>query len=288
MASMVPLETSTEVNLDSVSKQFTAIAILMLAERGDLALEDSPADYIDGLPAWAEDLTLNDLMHHASGIADFTLQSPDTFGPPPITNPAILDWVRTAEYVQVGTPGLWSYSNTNYNLLADVIGAVTGEPFDSWMQANVFDPVDLDLELWVYGPSTAVGHLWEAGEFVPVENGVWEDAGSGGIMMTASELARWGDHIRTSSLVSAATFEQALADAVPRNVLSGSYGPGLIIERDGSLHHAGAGDDDGDFVQFAVSPDRHTTFAVSCNQSGIDIVGQLRELEEIWLGEALE
>ena len=50
----------------------------------------------------------------------------------------------------------------------------------------------------------------------------------------------------------------------------------------------GAGDDDGDFVQFAVSPDRHTTFAISCNQSGIDIVGQLRELEEIWLGEALE
>jgi CubicO group peptidase (beta-lactamase class C family) len=113
--------TSTPIHIASTGKQFTAMAVLMLAERGDLSLDESPAVYLDGLPEWAEQLTLNDLMHHTSGIRDVVSLPASVFGTPPLTNADALEFVRTSPLAQRGTPGEYDYSNTNYALLADIV-----------------------------------------------------------------------------------------------------------------------------------------------------------------------
>lgn len=266
-----PLETSTALDIASTAKQLTAVAVLVLVERGELGLDDPVAEHLDDMPAWAQEVTLEDLMHHTSGITDF-LDVPDpaaTFGPPPITNADILEYVRTSPDAHKQLGGAFDYSNTNYNLLADVVTEVTGTEFAVWLQAEVFEPLDLSMRFWPALPTDAAGHVTGGDGFVVVTPGPWADVGSGGILTTPSELVRWADHIRTSSVVGAQTFEAALADAVPGPPGS-RYGPGIAVRADGSLGHGGDGD--GMLTDFAVSADRHIAVAVTCNHREVDRV----------------
>ncbi|MFE5409524.1 serine hydrolase domain-containing protein [Microbacterium sp. NPDC056569] len=275
-----PLETSTPIHIASVGKQFTAMAVLMLAEQGALSVEDSPADHLDGLPPWTEDLTLNDLMHHTSGIAEFLEVPLSDFGPPPLNNGDILEFVRTSPNAQPGTPGTWSYSNTNYTLLADIIAEVTGVEFDEWMQANVFTPLELEARIGPQTPSDPIGYEAVGEGFLVAEPFVWDVVGPGFVTMTPSELARWGDQLRAPSLVSDDTLDDALSDGVP--VGDGwSYGPGLLVAEDGTLVHDGAGA--GHETNFGVSDDRHTTIAISCNHDGLHLPTVLEDLAAVWI-----
>ena len=275
------LEPSTPMHIASVSKQFTAMAILMLVEQGTLTLDDSPAEHLDGMPTWAEGLTLRSLMHHTSGITDFlsVADRTETFGPAPITNADILEFVRTSPVAQKGSSGSFDYSNTNYTLLADTVTEVTGVPFTEWMQATVFEPLDLEMRFWPALASDAAGHVTGPGGFSVVEAGPWTEVGAGGIYTTPSELVRWADHIRESSLVRAETFNETLADAVEVSDEI-RYGPGLGVSTDGLLLHPGDGE--GEVAHFEVSADRHTTVAVACNQKNIDPAGMAADLQGVW------
>jgi len=111
------------------------------------------------------------------------------------------------------------------------------------------------MRFWPAVASDASGHAAVDGKFEVIDAGPWTDVGSGGIITTPSELARWADHISESSLMRAETFDEALADAV--EIGDGDrYGPGLIVRADGSLIHGGDGD--GEVTEFGVSADRHT------------------------------
>jgi CubicO group peptidase (beta-lactamase class C family) len=276
-------ETSTPFHIGSVGKQFTAMAVLMLAERGDLSLDASPAVYLDGLPAWAEDLTLNDLMHHTSGIKDVLSLSPSYFGtPPPLTNTDALEFVRTSPAAHPGTPGAYDYSNTNYALLADVVTEVTDTEFTAWMETNVFEPLDLEARIGPPVPSDPIGYSVAGAEFSAVEAWPWVLTGAGFVTMTLSDLVRWGDQLREPSLVRTETQADALSDGAPTD--DGlTYGPGLFVWPDGTLVHSGDGA--GHYTAFGVSADRHTTVAISCNQNGIDMDGLFTELAETWVTE---
>ncbi|MFB7882665.1 serine hydrolase domain-containing protein [Microbacterium sp. NPDC056057] len=274
------LKTSTAIHIASVGKQFTAVAVLMLAEQGLLSLDDSPADHLDGMPAWVEDLTINDLMHHTTGIAEFLRLPSSNFGAPPLNNDDILEFVRTSPIAQSGTPGAFSYSNTNYTLLADIVTEVTGVEFADWMQAEVFGPLDLEARIGPPMPSDPVGYEAVVDDFMIAEPFAWEVVGPGFVTMTASELARWGDQLRAPSLVSAETLDDALADGAPVDE-GWTYGPGLLVADDGTLGHDGAGA--GDETSFAVSPDRHTTIAISCNHDGLHLPTVMNDLAAVWV-----
>ncbi|MCR2799605.1 MULTISPECIES: serine hydrolase domain-containing protein [unclassified Microbacterium] len=275
-------ETSTPIHIGSVGKQFTAMAVLMLADRGDLSLDESPAVYLDGLPAWAEDLTVNDLMHHTSGINDVLSMSLSNFGTPPLRNADALEFVRTSPLAHLGTPGEFDYSNTNYALLADIVAEVTGTEFAAWMETNVFAPLDLEARIGPPVPSDPRGYKDVGAEFSEVEAWPWVLTGPGFVTMTLSDLVRWGDELREPSLVSAETLADAMSNGAP--VDDGyTYGPGLLVSPDGVLEHDGAGA--GHYTAFGVSADRHTAAAVSCNQDGIDMAGIGDELVETWFTE---
>jgi CubicO group peptidase (beta-lactamase class C family) len=268
-------ETSTPIHIGSVGKQFTAMAVLMLAEQGAVSLEDSPADHLDGLPAWAEDLTLNDLVQHTSGIVDFLVVPESVFGDD------ILEFVRTDPSAQRGMPGRWSYSNTNYTLLADIVAEATGVEFAVWMQANVFTPLELDARIGPQVPSDPVGYDAVGDDFRVAEPFVWDVVGPGFVTMTPSELARWGDQLRAPSLVSAGTLEDALSDGAAVDD-EWSYGPGLFVADDDTLTHDGVGA--GHYTNFGVSADRHTTAAIACNQDVVDLVTLMDDLAAVWVG----
>jgi len=208
--------------------------------------------------------------------------SPSYFGTPPLTNADALEFVRTNTAAHPGTPGEYDYSNTNYALLADIVAEVTDTEFATWMETNVFAPSGLEARIGAPVPSDPLGYRAAGTEFSEVEAWPWVLTGAGFVTMTLSDLARWGDQLREPTLVSAETLADAVSNGAPADD-GYTYGPGLFIWPDGTLVHSGDGA--GHYTAFGVSPDRHTTAAIQCNQDGIDMDSVFADLAETWVPE---
>ncbi len=273
LATGSPDTITTRFDIASISKQFTATAILMLQRERRLSLADPIADYVDGLPDWGRVVTLDQLMHHTSRIPDYWVKLDDVgIG---FTQAAdqqtTLDAIRRETRLEPGEGFL--YSNSNYVLLAEVVGRVSGLPLPQFLAANIFTPLGLDMVVapTLHAPDIALSYdddlqLQEAG---------WTSYGHTGVITTPSELARWGDQYRAGTIIGDDFAVGAVAGDDGQR-----YAAGMDIEPDGRLTHTGRM---GGFVSdFAVSADRHTVIAVMCNGHTSDRFGIADALASIW------
>ena len=146
-----PLNAGTAFEVGSVSKPFTATAVLLLAERGALSLSDSLTKYFPTLPY--EGVTLERMLSHTSGLFDVCCQ-PQLRTPfdrfyntayPPYTNSDYLAFIEQEQPPLLTDPGTeYRYSNTSYLLLALIVEQVSGQRFDAFLQENIFEPVGLE------------------------------------------------------------------------------------------------------------------------------------------------
>ena len=276
----IPIDTATRFNIGSVSKQFTATAALMLAERGALALDDPIAEHVDGLPPWAEGVTVWDLMTHTSGIVDLAFGDPDETVDLQDRLAALIEH-RSAHREKTAH----HYANDNYVLLGLVVEAAAGGDLPGWMKDNVFEPYELDMAIdpAAVEDDVAIGYRESWAPFTPSPNS-YEVAGPTGVIASLSELAEWGDHYRDPVTLPPGALERALdaAEPVPGRDQGWRYGPGVFVFEDGLIAHDGF--DAGIGTHFAVSPDRGTTLAISCNRQIGDSGGVVEDLEEIWFG----
>jgi CubicO group peptidase (beta-lactamase class C family) len=128
---MADLRTGTRITPDtvfdigSISKQFTATAVLLLAGAGTLSLDDPLAKHLGGLPAWSHRVTLAQLMHHTSGIPDYQQRLLDEGHPvsEPTTQQQALQTLAAVRRLAFSPGSAWEYSNSNYLLLADSVAA---------------------------------------------------------------------------------------------------------------------------------------------------------------------
>ncbi len=136
---------NTSFHLASVSKTFTAMAALKLAEEGRLNINDSITKYLDSFPV--PGVTIKTLMNHRSGLPNYVhyMEELGWDKRQPVTNQAVLDFIiNRHKEIQIGKPDRrFSYSNTNYALLALVIEKVTGMSFPQYMKLAFFDPLDM-------------------------------------------------------------------------------------------------------------------------------------------------
>lgn len=160
----------TVFDMASNSKQFTADAVLLLAGRHQLALSDPLSDFLDAPPAWTRNVTLGDLMRHTSGIADYQdlLEAKGI----KLTDPAGQKEAIAAILASQpeGPPGKrFSYSNSNYVLLAHVVEKVSGKPFPAFLQQEFFTPLRLRMTLSpaVDVPGKAKSYDEKDGSFTP-------------------------------------------------------------------------------------------------------------------------
>ncbi|MEO5534495.1 MAG: serine hydrolase domain-containing protein [Pseudolysinimonas sp.] len=255
LATGTPDTTSTRFDIASVSKQFTATAILMLQRQGLLSLSDPIAEYVDGLPAWGQTITLDQLMHHTSHIPDYWIEL-DRQG---IGFSDAADQTKTVRAIARTklTPGTgYEYSNSNYVLLAEVVGRVSGQPLPQFLADNIFTPLALDMVVspTLHAPDIALSY----DDDLSLQEGGWTAYGHTGIITTPSELARWGDQYRSSDIIQrdytvGASYEGA----------GEYYGAGIDLEVDGDLNHNGRWG--GYRTAFTVSSDRKTVVVVMCN-----------------------
>ncbi|MFM9877904.1 MAG: serine hydrolase domain-containing protein [Rhodoglobus sp.] len=269
----IPMTTDTRFEMGSVSKQFTATAILMLQREGLLSLSDTIGTYVDGMPDWADTITLDQLIHHTSRIPDFWVEL-DSVGIG-FTDPA--DQATTLAAIARETelePGSgYTYSNSNYVLLAEVVARVSGMPLADFLAERIFSPLDLDIVLapGLDAPDIALSY----DDAVQLQEGGWTSYGHVGIISTPSELAKWGDQYRAGDIIQ----DDFLVGAVDEGA-GEVYAAGMDVEVDGDLNHTGRWG--GYISDFTVSADRTKTIVVACNGHRSDRFGIVDALWAIW------
>lgn len=277
-----PLTTTSVFDIASVSKQFTATAVLLLADTGALHLTDPVTNHVPGLPGWARTVTVDHLVHHTSGIADYThlLTAAGHALTDPATQRQALDAIAKAPQP---TPGTFAYSNSNYVLLAEVVATVSGQSLPGFLDANVFGPLHLAMALApaARGPETALPYRKSPDGTWQPAGSAWTQIGDGSIQTTPGELVRWADNYRTGAVGGEALLKAQLNRAVPTGQPAGPrYGAGIVVNPDGTLSHEGGWA--GYATLFGVTADRRTAIAVSCNAAEIDIAAVAIGLQRIW------
>ena len=284
LESATTITPDTAFDIASVSKQFTATAALLLAESGQLSLDDPLADHVPGLPAWSRKVTIGQLIHQTSGIPDYIglLYDAGYEDGDRTTNADALKALAKVKDLEFKPGTQWEYSNSNYLLLGQVVEAASGKSLSDFLRAEIFKPLGLNMVLDPARPvpTLAVSYTKDDGKYA-VAPAAWEQTGDGSIQTTPSQLVIWADNYRTGAVGGPKLLAAQVDGAVTTDADTGDrYGAGIFVGADGTLEHDGAWA--GFLTEFTVSADRSHAVAVSCNSDHQDPTAIAGELAEIW------
>jgi CubicO group peptidase (beta-lactamase class C family) len=224
----------TNYRLASVTKQFTATAVLLLAERGELAIDDPIRRYLPELPEYASEITLRHLLTHTSGLPDYESLIPEgtTVQLRDRDVLALLAGVQENDF----PPGSrYRYSNSGYALLALAIERVSDESFAGFLRTNVFEPLGMENSVAFEAgistvPHRAFGHSRSGERFIRNDQSVTSAVlGDGGVYSSIDDLRRWDEALREATLLPAETLRLAETPAVVTDDPAIHYGFGWRI-----------------------------------------------------------
>ena len=248
LAPPTPATTAMRYSIGSVSKQFTATAVLLLAEEGRLSLDDKVGRWLPGLTR-ANDVSVRQLLSMTAGYQDYWPQ--DYVFPAilePTTPQAILDrWARKALDFEPGTK--WQYSNTNYVIAGLIVERASGRRLVDFLRERVFAPLGMtsvkDVDAGPLGPEDAAGYLRNAlGPLrpAPKEARGWLSA-AGELGMTAHDLALWDVSVIDQAVLRPASYRTMQSDVPLASGASSGYGLGVrvrIVDGRRQIAHGGA------------------------------------------------
>ena len=278
----VAITPDTAFELASLSKQFTALGILLLQDAGELSTDDAVSTYVDRLPAWGGKVTLLQMMHHTSGIPEY-FPLPQVGGDPTVKvgRAAILSRIAASKRLDFPPGSTWRYSNSNYVLLAEVIEQASGQSYQDFLETQVFKPLGLNMVADDDGPALGQARPYQAAG-QPFESDEWRfyAMGATGVRATAGDMIRWADDYRTGTVGGPALLVDQWKEAVDTGIESTRYGAGMFRFPDGTVRNNG--EFGGYRSSFAVSPDREKSVAILCNQARAKTDILLESLGFIW------
>ena len=245
VAADTPLTPATRFDIASVSKQFTATAVLLLSFDGALALTDPLSAHVTGLPAWADRVSIDQLIHHTSGIPDYDLMLTQRGIPitTPTTQQDALDVLAGVTDLKFEPGTTHEYSNSNYLLLAEVVKAASGRPLGEFLTRRVFEPLHQDMAVQPgdRAADVAVGYQQLNQQLSPVDP-QWQQVGDGAVITTPTELARWGDNYRTGQVGGPQLLAAITDGSVPTatDPQAPRYGAGVYLLPNGFIGHNGS------------------------------------------------
>ncbi len=230
----LPAAASMRYSIGSISKQFTAAAVLLLAEEGKLSLDDRVGRWLPGLTR-AKDVTIRQLLSMTSGYQDYWAQ--DYVMPAmkmPVTADAILDgWAKKPLDFEPGAK--WQYSNTNYVAAGVIVEKASGRPLLEFLKARVFGPLGMetiaDTDAAPLGPADPAGYVRFAigpPRPAPKEGKGWMFA-AGELAMTASDLAKWDVALIRGAVLQPASTREMTRDVLLANGAATRYGLGVNV-----------------------------------------------------------
>lgn len=193
-------------NLASVSKQFTAFSILLLAQEGKLSLDESVLTYLPELGDYAKEISLYELIYHTSGLIDYmelAFERGITYQMPLTPAESFADVVRqTKTYYPIGQK--FEYNNTGYFLLSQIIERVSQKPFSVFAEEKIFTPLKMNNTFIVEEYPTinpiVSGYAKDKQGNYQLSESPWTQTGDGAIHSSASDLMKWGENFRTAKV----------------------------------------------------------------------------------------
>lgn len=271
----VPNTPDTIFEAGSVSKQFTAAAVALLARDGKLLLDDLARKYIPELPDYGAPLTIRHMLQHMSGLRDWGSLEAIAGWPRTTrvyTHDHVLDIVSRQKALNF-TPGqTYSYSNTGYNLAAIIVSRVSGMPFAEFSKRRIFEPLGMTKTSWrddfrriVKGRAIAYA----------LDRGVWEQEmpfenihGNGGLLTTVGDLLKWNDNFTTHVVGDAAFQKLQETPGLFNDGKPGTYGLGLVnTPYRGQPEIGHSGSTAGYRAHLLRNPGLRLSVAVLCNAS---------------------
>lgn len=291
----IPITPSTVFDVASVSKQFAGLAIAMLVDEGKLSLDDDVRRFIPEMADFGRPITIRHLVHHTSGLRDW----PGTLGvagwryDDVISFDQILTMAfhqRTLNFV----PGAeYTYSNTGYNLLAEVVQRVSGQSFRAWTDQRFFQPLGMTRTVFrddhtVVIPDRAIGYQRNAdGSWRHVTNNLTA-LGSSSMMSTVDDLARWVINFDSMRVGGARAFAIARTRGVLNDGSTIPYAHGIshgTYRGAPTLSHSGSW---AGFVTFVLHlPQQRAGVVVLANTPGVNPSRAAYQLADLTLGAEL-
>src|ERR1044072_5316629 len=276
-----PASPQMRYSIGSISKQFSAAAILLLQEQGKLSLDDKVAKYVPDLTRGNE-VTIRQLLSHTSGYSDYW---PQDYVMPGMLKPTdaqqIMNiWAKKPLDFDPGSK--WQYSNTNYVIAGVIVEKVAHMPLLQLLQQRVFAPLGIKSTFDTdSGPLTesdprgylrfALGPLRPA----PKEGKGWMFA-AGELAMTAEDLAKWDLSVINQSVLKPASYREMETDVLLKNGLDTHYGLGVDVNQQGghrAISHGG--EVSGFTAQNTVFPDDRAAIVVLTNQDAASASGEI-------------
>ena len=249
----VPLDTTSLFELASVSKQFTAMVLMMLQEEGKIQYDDPIEKYLPGLPY--PGITIRHLLNHTSGLPDYQQIMDEHWDKSKVaSNEDIIAYLIQYHPEKLAEPGdKYEYSNTGYVLLASIAEKTSGKDFVEFCDERIFKPLNMtstairSLSEKAAISNFALGHMYvkekqryiRADSFPSSNYTIWlgNRKGPGRVSSIASDLLKWDRALYTESLVKKETLSQAFAPAKLNNDSISNYGFGWDIQLSPELGH---------------------------------------------------
>ena len=201
---MADLEHNVRITPDSVfevgsvTKQFTATSVLLLAQKGKLSLDDPVRKYLPEVPDYGTPITIRQMLHHTSGLRDWGIVA--GIGGWPRTTRVytlahLLDIVSRQRALNFPPGADYSYTNTGFNLASMIVARVSGQPYPKFTHDEIFVPLDMTSTQWRDDfqrivPNRVIAYARDGGTtrmLMPLENVI----GQGGMLSTVGDLLRW-------------------------------------------------------------------------------------------------
>jgi CubicO group peptidase (beta-lactamase class C family) len=241
-----PITLDTQFELASMTKQFTAMAIMILSDEGKLKFDDTLDKYCPEFPMYARTIHIRDLLLHVSGLPDYEELMVGTIGDDffrsskgpraahEFTSAEVLKTLSLQPKTKFAPRSRFEYSNSGYEVLGQIIERVSGKRYAEFLKEKVFDPLGMHDTLVLderrkSGPHLALAYRKRTGR--------WEDItyspenyeyGDGGVESTGNDLFKWDQALYTTKLVRRTTLDLAFTPG--RVFPSGPTGNGKVIE----------------------------------------------------------
>jgi len=212
-----PVDARTNFRLASFTKQFTAMAVMLLVGDGKLSYETRLSDVFPGFPSYGRSITVRHLLNHTSGLPDYEdlMDGGGWSETRQISDDEVLELLERQPRPKFAAGTSWAYSNSAYVVLGLMVRKASGMRFENFLDARIFKPLHMNHTVaFINGRNSvaqrAYGHSKQGGEFVETDQSSTSAAlGDGGVYSNLEDLEKWDDALTHHTLLSEAAMRPA-------------------------------------------------------------------------------